>query len=118
MYCRSLLLWSFCTRDDAKNLRTRDDCTRDAAGSFCTRDDVFRTRDGAVDEEQKAEDIQETWVEAQAIEDALDGHGCGLEVGVVYMCREIISKCVLFFLPSFTSNWADDFFYSTLVARG
>ncbi|KIK02612.1 hypothetical protein K443DRAFT_131780 [Laccaria amethystina LaAM-08-1] len=92
LYCRSLLLWSFCTRDDAKNFRTRDDCTRDAAGSFPNRDDVFRTRDGAVDEEQKAEDIQETWVEAQAIEDALDWHGCGLEVGVVYMCREIISN--------------------------
>lgn len=86
LYCRSLLLWSFCTRDDTKNFHTRDDCSRDAAGSFCTRDDVL------VDEEQKAEDIQETWVEAQAIEDALDGHGCGLEVGVVYMCREIISN--------------------------
>jgi hypothetical protein len=66
LYCRSMLLWNFCTR-----LR-KDTCP----------------------ESEKAEFALEAWVETQAIQDSLDMHVCNLNTALMYMAREYIYKCV------------------------
>jgi hypothetical protein len=62
LYCRSMLLWNFCTR-----LR-KDTCP----------------------ESEKAEFALEAWVETQAIQDSLDMHVCNLNTALMYMAREYI----------------------------
>ncbi|EGO00473.1 hypothetical protein SERLA73DRAFT_181083 [Serpula lacrymans var. lacrymans S7.3] len=64
LYCRSMLLWSFCTR---------------------LRKDTYTN-------EQKAEFALEAWSETHAIQDALDAHVCNLDTALLYMCREYVYK--------------------------
>ncbi|KAJ7872779.1 hypothetical protein B0H14DRAFT_3562092 [Mycena olivaceomarginata] len=52
LYCRSMLLFNFCSNVVARNTENRDE------------------------RESQAEALQESWNEAQAIQDTLDGHGC------------------------------------------
>lgn len=67
LYCRSMLLWSFCNR-----LR-RDPCS----------------------DEDRAEYSMEAMAEAQSIQDSLDMHICNLDTALMYMCREYIFKYVI-----------------------
>ncbi|KAF8919453.1 hypothetical protein CPB85DRAFT_1276709 [Mucidula mucida] len=69
LYCRSLLLWCFC--------------------DGIRRTSLFGTRDG----EDLAEYAQESWNEAQAIQDALEAHQCNLDTTVMWMCKEYIYNC-------------------------
>lgn len=68
LYCRSMLLWNFCNR--------------------------FRhpSRD-----EERAEQAHEAFLEAQALEDALNVHSCNLDTGLIYTCREYLHKFVFYF---------------------
>ncbi|KAJ3480583.1 hypothetical protein NLJ89_g12271 [Agrocybe chaxingu] len=61
LFCRAMLLWNFCNR--------------------------FRepSRD-----EERAEQAQEAFLEAQAIEDALNAHRCNLDTTIMYTCREYL----------------------------
>jgi hypothetical protein len=70
LYCRSMLLANFCSNVVARTTESRDE------------------------RESQAEALQESWNEAQAIMDALDGHVCNLHTTVAYLCRENISKWV------------------------
>jgi len=63
LYCRSMLLWNFCNR--------------------------FRSPS---QEEDTAEQAHEAFLEAQAIEDALNLHTCNLDTTLIYTCREYIHK--------------------------
>lgn len=64
LYCRSMLLWSFCNR----------------------------SRFGDHTKEEREELAYATWSEAQSIYDSLDTHTCNLDTAVIYLCREYISK--------------------------
>lgn len=77
LYCRSLLLWNFCNR------------LLSHSGP--------RTAQQA---EVEADALQESWNEAQAIQDSLEIHICNYETGVTYLCQEYIYKCDLNPLPS------------------
>ena len=68
-----MLLWSFCD-----NLKRRSYHQSGSAPQF----------------EDKAEDAQEAWNEAQAIQDALEAHQCNLDTAVMWMCTEFIYKYV------------------------
>ncbi|KIJ68076.1 hypothetical protein HYDPIDRAFT_173755 [Hydnomerulius pinastri MD-312] len=70
LYCRSMLLWNFCTTRLRKN-------------TFAS--------------EETSELALESWRETQEIQDALDAHTCNLDMALLYMCREYVYKCVLFF---------------------
>lgn len=63
LYCRSMLLWNFCNR--------------------------FRIPS---QEEERAEQAHEAFLEAQSIEDSLTMHRCNLDTTLMYMCREYIHK--------------------------
>lgn len=63
LYCRSMLLWNFCTTRLRQNTFTSDE-----------------TSDVAL----------QAWREAQAIHDTLDSHRCGLDMNLLYMCREYV----------------------------
>ncbi|KAG6335686.1 hypothetical protein ID866_3392 [Astraeus odoratus] len=65
LYCRSMLLWCFCTGRLRKN-------------TFASEE----TSDLAL----------QAWREAQEIEDALDMHTCNLDMALLYMCREFVFK--------------------------
>ncbi|KAF8878849.1 hypothetical protein BD779DRAFT_1553503 [Infundibulicybe gibba] len=62
LYCRSMLLWSFCHR-----LRY-DSATND----------------------EKAEFASDAWAETQSLQDSLEAHTCNLDTSLIYMCREYI----------------------------
>jgi hypothetical protein len=64
LYCRSMLLWSFCNR--------------------------LRSRSG--DNDEMAELIFDAWAETQALQDSLKMHDCNLDTAVIYLCREYIYK--------------------------
>ncbi|KAF7350086.1 Zn(2)-C6 fungal-type domain-containing protein [Mycena venus] len=67
LYCRSLLLWNFCNR--------------------------LLSQPGPKGPHQidaEAEALQESWNEAQAIQDSLEMHICNYETGVTYLCQEYI----------------------------
>ncbi|KAJ7090726.1 hypothetical protein B0H15DRAFT_778610 [Mycena belliarum] len=71
LYCRSLLLWNFCNK---LVLRTS------GVEPTSPLDDL-------------ADALQESWHEAQTIQDALEMHICNYETGVTYLCQEYIYKC-------------------------
>ncbi|KAJ7897831.1 hypothetical protein B0H13DRAFT_2032511 [Mycena leptocephala] len=64
LYCRSLLLWNFCNR--------------------------LVSQSGPNQTEAEADALQESWNEAQAIQDSLEIHVCNYETGVTYLCQEYI----------------------------
>jgi hypothetical protein len=68
LYCRSLLLWNFCNRllTPGPNAPHQTEVDADA--------------------------LQESWNEAQAIQDSLEMHICNYETGVAYLCQEYIYK--------------------------
>ncbi|KAJ7694383.1 hypothetical protein B0H17DRAFT_1057522 [Mycena rosella] len=68
LYCRSLLLWNFCNR-----------LVTQPPGDKAPQQ---------IDDE--AEALQESWNEAQAIQDSLEMHVCNYETGVTYLCQEYI----------------------------
>ncbi|KAJ6496098.1 hypothetical protein C8R45DRAFT_984957 [Mycena sanguinolenta] len=68
LFCRSMLLANFCGNVVARHTESRED-----RGT-------------------QADALQESWNEAQAIQDALDGHVCNLHTSVAYLCRENISN--------------------------
>ncbi|KAK7046350.1 Zn(2)-C6 fungal-type domain-containing protein [Favolaschia claudopus] len=68
LYCRSLLLWNFCNR-----LLTADSGPRSPHRI-----------------EIETDALQESWNEAQAIQDSLEIHVCNYETGVTYLCQEYI----------------------------
>ncbi|KIM45747.1 hypothetical protein M413DRAFT_17514 [Hebeloma cylindrosporum] len=61
LYCRSMLLWNFCNR--------------------------FRTPS---EDEERAEQANEAFLEAQAIEDSLNLHTCNLDTTLIYNTREYV----------------------------
>jgi hypothetical protein len=63
LYCRSMLLWNFCTTRLRKNTYSREN-----------------TSDLAL----------ESWRETQEIQNALDSHTCNLDMTLLYMCREYV----------------------------
>ncbi|KAG1812086.1 uncharacterized protein BJ212DRAFT_1371289 [Suillus subaureus] len=63
LYCRSMLLWNFCTTRLRKNVFSSTETT-----------------DLAV----------EAWSETLEIQDALDTHTCNLDMALLYMCREYV----------------------------
>ncbi|KAG1790494.1 uncharacterized protein HD556DRAFT_1310512 [Suillus plorans] len=63
LYCRSMLLWIFCTTRLRKNAFSNAETT-----------------DLAV----------EAWSETLEIQDALDSHTCNLDMALLYMCREYV----------------------------
>ncbi|KIK99397.1 hypothetical protein PAXRUDRAFT_822813 [Paxillus rubicundulus Ve08.2h10] len=63
LYCRSMLLWNFCTT---------------------------RLRKNTFSSAETSELALESWRETQAIQDALDAHTCNLDVTLLYMCREYV----------------------------
>ncbi|KAG0700822.1 hypothetical protein DFH29DRAFT_602797 [Suillus ampliporus] len=63
LYCRSMLLWNFCTTRLRKN--------------------VFSSA-------ETAELALEAWAETHEIQDALDSHTCNLDMALLYMCREYV----------------------------
>ncbi|KAJ6628586.1 hypothetical protein B0H10DRAFT_1990499 [Mycena sp. CBHHK59/15] len=67
LYSRSLLLWNFCNR-----LLSRPG------------------NPGPHQIDDEAEALQESWNEAQAIQDSLELHTCNYETGVTYLCQEYI----------------------------
>lgn len=69
LYCRSMLLWNFCTTRLRKN--------------------VFNST-------ETAELALEAWSETLEIQDALDAHTCNLDVALLYMSREYMYKYVTF----------------------
>ncbi|KAG1832399.1 hypothetical protein EV424DRAFT_1342372 [Suillus variegatus] len=71
LYCRSMLLWIFCTTRLRKNAFSNSETT-----------------DLAV----------EAWSETLEIQDALDSHTCNLDMALLYMCREYVYKYV-YFIP-------------------
>ncbi|KAJ6556266.1 hypothetical protein B0H19DRAFT_1152298 [Mycena capillaripes] len=68
LFCRSMLLANFCSNVIGRSTETREE------------------------RESQAEALHESWNEAQAIQDALDGHVCNLHTAVAYLCRENISN--------------------------
>ncbi|KAJ6540138.1 hypothetical protein DFH09DRAFT_1175587 [Mycena vulgaris] len=68
LYCRSLLLWNFCNR-----LGTQPQGSKSPHQI-----------------EDEVEALQESWNEAQAIQDSLEMHICNYETGVTYLCQEYI----------------------------
>jgi hypothetical protein len=77
LYCRSLLLWNFCNR--------------------------LVSQSGPNQTEAEADALQESWNEAQAIQDSLEIHVCNYETGVTYLCQEYIYKYDLY--PLFSMRW-------------
>ncbi|KAJ7259282.1 hypothetical protein C8J57DRAFT_498595 [Mycena rebaudengoi] len=69
LFCRTLLLWNFCNR----LLKRPGTSTR-----------------GQQQKEYEAEALQESWNEAQAIQDSLDMHECNYETVITYLCQEYI----------------------------
>ncbi|KAJ6502935.1 hypothetical protein C8R47DRAFT_969624 [Mycena vitilis] len=68
LFCRSMLLANFCSNVVGRSIETREA------------------------RETQAEALHDSWNEAQAIQDALDGHVCNLHTAVAYLCRENISN--------------------------
>ncbi|KAJ7676664.1 hypothetical protein DFH06DRAFT_1317282 [Mycena polygramma] len=68
LFCRSMLLANFCSNVVGRSIETREA------------------------RETQAEALHDSWNEAQAIQDALDGHVCNLHSAVAYLCRENISN--------------------------
>ncbi|KAJ7260366.1 hypothetical protein B0H12DRAFT_1107906 [Mycena haematopus] len=67
LYCRSLLLWNFCNHI------------------------LMQPGPKAAHQiEAEADALQESWNEAQAIQDSLEMHICNYETGVTYLCQEYI----------------------------
>lgn len=64
LYCRSMLLWTFCNR----------------------------IRVEGCSDEDKAEYASEAWSETQAIQDSIDMHTCNLDTGLMYMTKEYLHK--------------------------
>ncbi|KDQ27287.1 hypothetical protein PLEOSDRAFT_1076525 [Pleurotus ostreatus PC15] len=62
LYCRSMLLWTFCNR----------------------------IRVEGCSDEDKAEYASEAWSETQAIQDSIDMHTCNLDTGLMYMTKEYL----------------------------
>jgi hypothetical protein len=56
--------------------------------NFCNR---FRTPS---EDEERAEQAHEAFLEAQAIEDSLNTHTCNLDTTLIYTTREYIHKWV------------------------
>ena len=56
--------------------------------NFCNR---FREPS---QEEERAEQAHEAFLEVQAIEDSLNAHRCNLDTALIYNCREYIHKYV------------------------
>lgn len=46
-------------------------------------------------EEERAEQAHEAFLEAQVIEDSLSAHRCNLDTTLIYNCREYIHKYVV-----------------------
>ncbi|KAG8214094.1 hypothetical protein J3R82DRAFT_10852 [Butyriboletus roseoflavus] len=63
LYCRSMLLWNFCTTRLRKNTYSR---------------------------ENTSELALESWQETLEIQNALDCHTCNLDMALLYMCREYV----------------------------
>ncbi|KAF9227168.1 hypothetical protein BS17DRAFT_727147 [Gyrodon lividus] len=63
LYCRSMLLWNFCT---------------------------IRLRKNTFSSDETSELALESWRETQEIQDALDAHTCNLDMALLYMCREYV----------------------------
>jgi len=63
LYCRSMLLWNFCTTRLRKNTYSR---------------------------ENTSELALESWRETQEIQSALESHTCNLDMALLYMCREYV----------------------------
>jgi len=74
LYCRSMLLWNFCNR--------------------------FRSPS---QDEDRAEQAHEAFIEAQAIEDALNVHTCNLDTTLIYTCREYIHNTRMLVAQAFRS---------------
>ena len=56
-----------------------------------------RMRHGAgLDPQARTEYATNAWLEADAIEAALDAHSCNLESGTLYQAREYLFMCVSF----------------------
>ncbi|KAF4567153.1 hypothetical protein EYR40_006147 [Pleurotus pulmonarius] len=64
LYCRSMLLWTFCNR----------------------------IRVEGCSDEDKAEYASEAWSETQAIQDSIDMHNCNLDTGLMYMTKEYLQN--------------------------
>ncbi|KAJ7242631.1 hypothetical protein C8J57DRAFT_1142435, partial [Mycena rebaudengoi] len=69
LFCHTLLLWNFCSR----LLKRPGTNTR-----------------GQQQMEYEAEALQESWNEAQTIQDSLDMHECNYETAITYICHEYI----------------------------
>ena len=63
LYCRCMLLWNFCNRFHEPS-----------------------------QEEGRAEQAHEAFLEAEAIEDSLNAHRCNLDTTLIYNCQEYIHK--------------------------
>ncbi|KAF8557671.1 hypothetical protein OG21DRAFT_1505168 [Imleria badia] len=98
LYCRSMLLWNFCTTRLRKNTYSR---------------------------ENTSELALESWRETQEIQNALDSHTCNLDMVLLYMCRECVYNTQMMLasilqtlhgreaanLPSFTRKHAEQWLY-------
>ena len=76
LYCRSMLLWNFCTIHLRKN-------------TFAS--------------EEISDLALQAWRETQEIQDALDFHTCNIDMVLLYMCREYVYRFVILktFFPVF-----------------
>ena len=78
----------------------RDAGQRDSVWNLCIRAMVLwhaslRVRhDALLGPQERAEFATRAWLEADAIEAALNAHSCGLEAGNLYQAREYLFKCV------------------------
>ncbi|KAH7888914.1 hypothetical protein F5I97DRAFT_1802765 [Phlebopus sp. FC_14] len=63
LFCRSMLLWNFCTT---------------------------RLRKNTFSSKETSELAMESWRETQEIQDALDAHTCNVEPALFYRCREYV----------------------------
>ncbi|KAF8883073.1 hypothetical protein CPB84DRAFT_1750754 [Gymnopilus junonius] len=99
LYCRSMLLWNFCNR--------------------------FRQPS---QEEERAEQSHEAFLEVQAIEDSLNAHQCNLDTTLIYTTREYIHNIRMLVTqalrwsapgPIFKRKQAEDwlFYENRLIAK-
>lgn len=54
-------------------------------------------RDGSWSSEERAEFAINAWHEIRAVQFALDSHHCNLDTAIMYVTREYLYKCVLYF---------------------
>ncbi|KAG1751431.1 uncharacterized protein EDB91DRAFT_1105483 [Suillus paluster] len=80
LYCRSMLLWNFCTTRLRKN--------------------VFSSG-------ETAELALEAWTETLEIQDALDIHTCNLDMALLYMCREYVYNTQIMITQILRAGHAD-----------